>query len=194
MDMKGPLAACVHGVAAAAEQLPSGRVVVTATVAEELVEGPALVAVAESVRPDLVVICEATGLGLAVGQRGRAEIVVEVEGRPTHSSRPELGVNAAEAMADGGLLHIQTYVHGAQAGQRSVVVAVTDTGAGIPADQLPYIFDGLHTTKERGMGLGLYTSKAIIDRHMGRINAESMPGEGTTFTIMLPIGAEENAI
>lgn len=100
MDMKGPLAACVHGVAAAAEQLPSGRVVVTATVAEELVEGPALVAVAESVRPDLVVICEATGLGLAVGQRGRAEIVVEVEGRPTHSSRPELGVNAAEAMAD----------------------------------------------------------------------------------------------
>ena len=100
MDMKGPLAACLHGVAALRDRLPAGRVVVTATVAEELVEGPALTAVAEEVRPDLVVICEATGLGLAVGQRGRAEISVEVEGRPTHSSRPELGVNAVEAMAD----------------------------------------------------------------------------------------------
>ena len=98
MDMKGPLAAAVYGVAAA--QLRRGRVVVSASVCEELVEGPALMQIAERLRPTSVVICEATGLGLARGQRGRAEVTVEVEGRPTHSSRPELGVNAAEAMAD----------------------------------------------------------------------------------------------
>jgi putative selenium metabolism hydrolase len=97
MDMKGPLAALVHGVAAAAV---GGRVVVSASIAEEMIEGFATVAVARRVRPDVAVICEATARRVAVGQRGRAELIVEVAGRPTHSSRPELGVNAVEAMAD----------------------------------------------------------------------------------------------
>lgn len=100
MDMKGPLAASIHGAAMLKGRLARGRVVVAATVAEELVEGPALVEAAKRVRPDCVLICEATSLQLAVGQRGRAEVAVQVLGRPTHSSRPELGVNAAEAMAD----------------------------------------------------------------------------------------------
>jgi signal transduction histidine kinase len=105
-----------------------------------------------------------------------------------------LVLNAAEAMADGGLLHIQTYVAEDQAQGRSVVIAVTDTGFGISPEQLPRIFDGLHTTKERGMGLGLYTSKAIVERHMGRMSVQSKPGEGTTFTIVLPIAREEKAV
>jgi len=100
MDMKGPLAAAVYGIATLRGCLERGTVVVSATVAEELVEGPALVRVAERLRPDFVVICEATSLKLARGQRGRAEVRVEVFGKPTHSSRPELGVNAAEAMVD----------------------------------------------------------------------------------------------
>ena len=100
MDMKGPLAAAIHGIALLEGRLAHGRVVVSASVAEELVEGPALVAVARSVSPDCVLICEATSLQLAVGQRGRAEIILEVFGRPTHSSKPELGVNAADAMVD----------------------------------------------------------------------------------------------
>jgi PAS domain S-box-containing protein len=105
-----------------------------------------------------------------------------------------LVLNAAEAMAEGGLLHIQTFMGGEHPGGRAVLMTITDTGAGIPPDQLSYIFDGLHTTKERGMGLGLYTSKAIVERHMGRISAQSTPGEGTTFTITLPIDEEENAV
>ncbi|HWQ14657.1 MAG TPA: ATP-binding protein, partial [Roseiflexaceae bacterium] len=104
-----------------------------------------------------------------------------------------LVLNAAEAMAGGGLLHLQTYTHRDQAGMQSVVIAVTDTGVGIPPDQLARIFDGMHTTKERGMGLGLYTSKVIVERHLGRISAQSIPGEGTTFTIVLPAGAEDAA-
>jgi len=105
-----------------------------------------------------------------------------------------LVLNAAEAMADGGLLHIQTYVTEDQDQGRSVVITVTDTGFGISAEQLPRIFDGLHTTKERGMGLGLYTSKAIIERHMGQMSVQSQPGEGTTFTIVLPIAHEEKVV
>jgi PAS domain S-box-containing protein len=105
-----------------------------------------------------------------------------------------LVLNAAEAMADGGVLHVQTYVRRQQAGVGRLLIAITDTGVGIGLDQLPYIFDGLHTTKERGMGLGLYTSKAIVERHMGRISAQSAPREGTTFTIALPIADEEKAV
>jgi putative selenium metabolism hydrolase len=98
MDMKGPLAALVHGAAAA--RLARGRVVVSASIAEEMIEGFATVAVARRAQPDVAVICEATRRRVAVGQRGRAELIVDVRGKPTHSSRPDLGVNAVEAMAD----------------------------------------------------------------------------------------------
>ena len=97
-DMKGPLAALVHGAAAAA--LERGRVVVSASIAEEMIEGYATAAVARRVRPDAAVICEPSHGSVVVGQRGRAELVVQVDGRPAHSSRPDLGVNAVEAMAD----------------------------------------------------------------------------------------------
>jgi len=100
MDMKGPLAASVHGVAALRERLSFGRVVVCGSIAEELVEGPVAQAVAGRVQPDVVLICEATSGRVSVGQRGRAEITIDVAGKPTHSSRPDLGVNAAEVMAD----------------------------------------------------------------------------------------------
>jgi acetylornithine deacetylase/succinyl-diaminopimelate desuccinylase-like protein len=99
MDMKGPLAAATHGIASLAG-LDGGTVIVCASVAEELVEGPALAAVAERRRPNYVIICEASSLRLSHGQRGRAEIIIELIGTPTHSSRPELGVNAVELMAD----------------------------------------------------------------------------------------------
>lgn len=100
MDMKGPLAASIHGAAALRSSLRAGRVVVSATITEELAEGPSLLPVLERHRPDRVVICEATDLRLSTAQRGRAEILVEVDGRPSHSARPDLGLNAAEAMAD----------------------------------------------------------------------------------------------
>lgn len=100
MDMKGPLAASIHGVASLAGNMERGTVVVSASVAEEMIEGVALEAIAGRVSPDFVVICEPSSLRLARGQRGRAEIVIETRGSATHSSRPELGVNAAEAMLD----------------------------------------------------------------------------------------------
>ncbi|MEU4314351.1 M20/M25/M40 family metallo-hydrolase [Nocardia sp. NPDC024068] len=99
VDMKGALAACVHSAAMLAD-CRRGTLVISGTVCEELVEGPALSRVLEQVRPDVVVIGEPSANRLMLGQRGRAEVRVEVLGRSGHSAYPEAGVNAAEVMAD----------------------------------------------------------------------------------------------
>lgn len=93
-DMKGALAAFIHAAADVDRSSLQGRVVVSASTMEEVLEGVALYAVMEREAPDCVIIGEATELNLAVGGRGRAEIHLETIGAPTHSSTPHLGRNA----------------------------------------------------------------------------------------------------
>ncbi len=93
-DMKGALAAMVHAAAALDRSMLHGRVIVSASTMEEVLEGIALKAVMDRFPPDFVVIGEATGLELARGGRGRAEIHLETIGRPSHSSAPQQGRNA----------------------------------------------------------------------------------------------------
>jgi putative selenium metabolism hydrolase len=100
VDMKGALAAMVHGVASLHDVCLPGTVIVCASVAEEWIEGAALIHVCKEVLPDYVIIGEATNLSLAIAQRGRAKVVIDIDGVPAHSSRPHLGVNAAELMVD----------------------------------------------------------------------------------------------
>jgi putative selenium metabolism hydrolase len=97
-DMKGGLAAALVGVAAAARDLVR-PVAVSATVLEETIEGVALGAVLDDVRPKAVVICEPTGLGLRIGQRGRAELLLTAHGIPAHAASPERGRNPITLMA-----------------------------------------------------------------------------------------------
>jgi putative selenium metabolism hydrolase len=97
-DMKGALAAMVHAAAAVEREALAGRVAVSATVMEEVLEGASLQAVCEAVRPSFVVVGEATRLNLNRGGRGRAEIHLETIGRPAHSSSPQLGINAVHSM------------------------------------------------------------------------------------------------
>lgn len=97
-DMKGALAAMLHGAVAVDRARIAGRIVVSATVMEEVMEGVSLKAVMKAVRPDFVVIGEATELNLNRGGRGRAEIHLETIGKPAHSSSPHLGVNAVHKM------------------------------------------------------------------------------------------------
>lgn len=99
VDMKGAAAAAIFAAGALAG-LEHGTLVIAGTVAEELVEGPALIRVCERVRPDAVIIAEPSDLKLIRAQRGRAEIVVTVTGKAAHSAYPAAGVNAVEAMAD----------------------------------------------------------------------------------------------
>jgi len=102
VDMKGPVAAMIVGVAALRDRPRGDRrtVYVSCTVAEETVEGLALRTVLERLRPEAVIIGEPTSGKVAVGQRGRAEIVIEALGKAAHSAYPEEGRNSAEAMAD----------------------------------------------------------------------------------------------
>ncbi len=100
-DMKCALAAMILAASDYAKQTAKafkGSIHVSATVCEECFEGVAARLVSERVKPDLVIIGEATNLALNHGQRGRAELVVEAEGVSCHSSNPEKGVNAIESM------------------------------------------------------------------------------------------------
>jgi signal transduction histidine kinase len=93
-------------------------------------------------------------------------------------------VNAAQAVSDHGEVSIATKLD-----EDSVVVAISDSGSGIPEDQLSRIFDPFFTTKPvgEGTGLGLSISYGIIKRHRGTIKVESQVGAGTTFTVRIPI-------
>ncbi|GIK43177.1 MAG: peptidase [Chloroflexota bacterium] len=97
-DMKGALAAMVYAALAADRSRLAGRVAISVTVMEEVLEGIALKTVMEEVEPDFVVIGESTELNLNHGGRGRAEIHLETIGRPAHSSSPQLGLNAVHLM------------------------------------------------------------------------------------------------
>jgi signal transduction histidine kinase len=75
-----------------------------------------------------------------------------------------------------------------------IEISVTDTGCGIPSENISRVFDPFFTTKGvgHGTGLGLSVSYGIIQRHNGDISVSSSPGVGSTFTIILPV-AEEKA-
>jgi len=97
-DMKGALAAMTFAAGSADRARMAGRVVISASVLEEVYEGGALADVMEETQPDFVVIGESTRLNLARGGRGRAEILVETLGRSAHSSSPGEGLCAVHEM------------------------------------------------------------------------------------------------
>ena len=79
-------------------------------------------------------------------------------------------------------------------GDEGIEISVADGGAGIPADQLRSIFGKFSRgrgTKRAGTGLGLYITKGLVEAHGGRVWAESTPGEGATFHVVLPKGGIE---
>ena len=90
--------------------------------------------------------------------------------------------NAVEAMPEGGDLTVRTARI-----EDEVVVSVTDTGGGIPAEIRERIFDPFFTTKPSATGLGLSVSLGIVQEHGGRITVESELGQGSTFTVRLPV-------
>ncbi len=98
-------------------------------------------------------------------------------------------VNAAQAVGGAGTVRVVTRAEGGTA-----VVRVSDTGRGIAPEQLKKIFDPFFTTKPvgEGTGLGLSITYGIVERHGGSINVESLPGEGTTFTVTIPIDARQH--
>jgi signal transduction histidine kinase len=109
--------------------------------------------------------------------------------------------NAVDAMPAGGDLYVKTaldevpgwgFGRPSDGHMRCVTVSIRDTGQGIPEEYLGRIFDPFFTTKDagQGTGIGLAVSSQIIHLHGGRIEVQSQLGEGSTFTIRLPIDQE----
>ena len=93
--------------------------------------------------------------------------------------------NARDAMPQGGTITLRTYVN-----SHFVIAEVEDTGTGMAPDVKARIFEPFFTTKGvgKGTGLGLSVAYGIIKTHGGDITAESTPGKGSLFRLMLPIG------
>jgi signal transduction histidine kinase len=94
--------------------------------------------------------------------------------------------NALDAVAAGeGLIRVECRF---DADNHQSIIEVGDNGTGIPAPMMKHMFELFHSTKgNRGTGLGLAVAKKIVDEHEGSISVRSTPGQGTTFTIRLPV-------
>ena len=94
-----------------------------------------------------------------------------------------LAINAVQATPPGGALAIRTLEP--DAGSDLVCVEFADTGCGIPADDLPRVFEPFFTTRDGGVGLGLAAACKLVEHQGGRITVESQPGQGSCFTVWL---------
>jgi signal transduction histidine kinase len=129
-------------------------------------------------------------------QRTETRVPVEVVGDPVCEivCDPDkvkqlllnLLVNARDACDDGGRVR----VHVGLADERNARITVEDDGRGIARAEIGRIFEPFHTSKTRGLGLGLFLCERIAALHGGTIRAESDgPGRGSRFVVTLPVGA-----
>lgn len=93
-----------------------------------------------------------------------------------------LAMNALDAMPHGGHLTVSV----TQVGTTRLDIKITDTGAGIPRDIMPRLFEPFASGKETGLGLGLVVSRRIAEAHEGVLHAENLPQGGACFTVRLP--------
>lgn len=103
-------------------------------------------------------------------------------------------LNAVESISGMGSLAVVTELTNGDSGQlreghsrRWMRIRISDTGAGITAENMSRLFEPFFTTKQNGTGLGLAVTRRIIEEHNGTIQVESHAGKGTTFTVMLPM-------
>jgi signal transduction histidine kinase/PAS domain-containing protein len=128
-------------------------------------------------------LASAQGLSLDVEIRGKT-LMARFDHERVLQVLANLLSNAIKFTRPGGRISIRLESSG-----QEVRCSVTDTGSGIPSQQLHAVFERFWQARDgdrRGLGLGLYISKCIVEAHGGRIWAESQPGAGSTFTFTLP--------
>jgi PAS domain S-box-containing protein len=143
---------------------------------------------------------------VSLKEKTRLSVLKACDVPPAHADALQLQqvilnllLNASEAIADEGQIRVQTYPLGKQSRyleeafispdptiDKYVCIEVADSGAGIPREILPKIFDPFFSTKFAGRGLGLAAALGIVRRHRGTIHVESEVGRGTTFRVFLP--------
>ncbi|MGH9846168.1 MAG: sensor histidine kinase [Blastocatellia bacterium] len=115
------------------------------------------------------------------------DIFATVDGKAVERVIENLVINALEAMPDGGALRVQS-----QQENGNAIIAIADTGKGMTEEfKRDRLFHPFATTKKKGIGLGLYSCRDIIEQHGGRIDVKSEVNAGTEFKIVLPLKTEE---
>jgi signal transduction histidine kinase len=109
-------------------------------------------------------------------------LVCKVDADMLKQALLNLFINAQQAMSNGGELIIRTSNR-----DKEAVIQISDTGSGIAPEKLPFIFDAYHSFKPQGSGLGLPTTKKIIEAHKGTVSVDSELDKGTSFTVRLPL-------
>ncbi len=159
-----------------------------------------------------------TLIGAAIDKRARREDKldesipeVKVDADQFRQVLLNLVTNASEALTDGeGVIRMETGVREVKpdevedlfsgtylAAGRYLVIRVSDTGSGIPAEHIPKVFDPFFTTRFTGRGLGLAAVMGIVRAHHGTMTVQSEVGKGTTFSVLVPIevvGARKSGV
>lgn len=133
---------------------------------------------------------EAEERGILVDVSGVSEATILGDAYYLRQALDNLIRNACEAMTgqDGAMLMLGVDRVGTMA-----AIRIADNGPGIPPERMEGIFQPFVSTKGKGMGLGLSICREIVEGHAGRIEVESAPGVGTTFTLLLPLYEETPA-
>ncbi len=113
---------------------------------------------------------------------GAEQISVKVDSQRVVQILVNLISNAIQAMPHGGTLSISM-----ECNRKGATIRIQDSGVGIEPKVMSRIFEPLFTTKSKGIGLGLALSKRLIDAHHGKISVDSIPQQGSTFTVWFPL-------
>jgi signal transduction histidine kinase len=118
-------------------------------------------------------------------------LTIDVDPEQIQKVLTNLLLNANEATTDDGVIRVSTEDRNGWA-----VVSVSDDGCGMSRDFIARsLFKAFQSTKKRGLGIGLFHSKKVVEAHGGKLEVESEPGKGTTFRVVLPLsmpaGGEE---
>ena len=126
---------------------------------------------------------EASSQGISLQAEMKDELpLIKMDSEKLTQAFINIMKNGMQAMEQGGILRIETHLF-----KDRVDVVMSDSGSGIPPDQMEKIFNYYYTTKEKGVGLGLPIAHRIIEAHGGQLKVESKVGVGTKVTITLPV-------
>jgi len=127
---------------------------------------------------------EASSLGIILQAEISSDLpLIKIDPEKLTQAFINIMKNGMQAMGQGGTLRIET-----KSLKEGVEVTISDSGSGIPPEQMEKIFNYYYTTKEKGVGLGLPLAHRIIEAHGGQLKIESRVGYGTKVTVTLPVG------
>ena len=138
-------------------------------------------------------MCKNQSIKLSVNAEGPLPLV-KLDPEKLQQALLNLLLNAIQAMPRGGSLDLEVRRvswEESLISQPAVRIAVSDTGSGIPAEDMPYIFDPFFSRHPTGCGLGLAIVHSIVEEHSGRISVSSQLDKGTTFRVDLPVAEEK---